>query len=87
MTGLMIGSKINPFSKFDRKNYFYPDMPKNYQISQYDKPLCLGGTVSIEMEGRRKDIRITRIHQEEDVAKNMHFANSSEVDFNRPGRP
>ncbi|MBU1910681.1 MAG: Asp-tRNA(Asn)/Glu-tRNA(Gln) amidotransferase subunit GatB, partial [Verrucomicrobia bacterium] len=85
LTGLMIGSQINPYSKFDRKNYFYPDMPKNYQISQYDKPLCLGGSVEIEIEGRRKNVAITRIHLEEDVGKSMHFSGSSGVDFNRAG--
>ncbi|MBN1270372.1 MAG: Asp-tRNA(Asn)/Glu-tRNA(Gln) amidotransferase subunit GatB [Kiritimatiellae bacterium] len=87
MTGLMIGSRISEYSKFDRKSYFYPDMPKNYQISQYDKPLCIGGSVEIDCEGRRKTIRVTRIHLEEDVAKNMHFENSSGVDFNRAGTP
>ncbi len=87
MTGLMIGSRISEYSKFDRKNYFYPDMPKNYQISQYDKPLCIGGTVDIEVEGRKKTIGITRIHLEEDVGKNMHFENSSGIDFNRAGTP
>ena len=87
MTGLMIGSRISEYSKFDRKNYFYPDMPKNYQISQYDKPLCLGGSVEIEVEGRKKTIGITRIHLEEDVGKNMHFESSSGIDFNRAGTP
>ncbi|MFH0879761.1 MAG: Asp-tRNA(Asn)/Glu-tRNA(Gln) amidotransferase subunit GatB, partial [Lentisphaerota bacterium] len=87
ISGLMIGSRINDYSKFDRKKYFYPDMPKNYQISQYDKPLCLGGSVEIEVDGKRKIINVTRIHQEEDVGKNMHFQNSSEIDFNRAGTP
>ncbi len=87
MTGLMIGCRINPYSKFDRKNYFYPDMPKNYQISQYDQPLCLGGGVEIEVEGQRRVVKVTRIHQEEDVGKNMHFDNSSGIDFNRAGTP
>ena len=87
MSGLMIGSKISDYSKFDRKNYFYPDMPKNYQISQYDKPLCIGGTVEIEVEGKKKTIGVTRIHLEEDVGKNMHFETSSGVDFNRAGTP
>ena len=88
MTGLMIGSRISDYSKFDRKNYFYPDMPKNYQISQYDKPLCIGGFVEVELEGgRKKKLGVTRIHLEEDVGKNMHFETSSGVDFNRAGTP
>ncbi len=87
MTGLMIGSRINDYSKFDRKNYFYPDMPKNYQISQYDKPLCIGGAVEIEVGGAKKTIGVTRIHLEEDVGKNMHFETSSGIDFNRAGTP
>ncbi|MFC1497458.1 Asp-tRNA(Asn)/Glu-tRNA(Gln) amidotransferase subunit GatB [Verrucomicrobiota bacterium] len=87
MTGLMIGSQISEYSKFDRKSYFYPDMPKNYQISQYDKPLCLGGSVDIETDGRMKSVGVTRIHLEEDVAKNIHFGGFSGVDFNRAGIP
>lgn len=87
LTGLMIGCRINPYSKFDRKSYFYPDMPKNYQISQYDQPLCLGGAVEIETEAGKKSIQVTRIHLEEDVAKNIHFENYSGVDFNRAGTP
>ena len=83
LTGLMIGSEIARFSKWDRKNYFYPDMPKNYQISQYDLPLCKGGTVAIA----GKKIGMTRIHLEEDVAKNLHFETNSGVDFNRAGTP
>ncbi|MGD9872741.1 MAG: Asp-tRNA(Asn)/Glu-tRNA(Gln) amidotransferase subunit GatB [Kiritimatiellia bacterium] len=87
MTGLMIGCKINTYSKFDRKSYFYPDMPKNYQISQYDQPLCLGGSVDIVTEAGKRSIDVTRIHLEEDVAKNIHFENYSGVDFNRAGTP
>jgi len=87
MTGLMIGSRISEYSKFDRKSYFYPDMPKNYQISQYDKPLCEGGHVVIELDGSEKTIGITRIHLEEDVGKSTHLARSSGVDFNRAGHP
>jgi aspartyl-tRNA(Asn)/glutamyl-tRNA(Gln) amidotransferase subunit B len=87
MTGLMLGSTINRRSQFDRKSYFYPDMPKNYQISQYDQPFCLGGAVDIVVNGRAKRINLTRIHLEEDVGKNMHFAGSSGVDFNRAGIP
>jgi aspartyl-tRNA(Asn)/glutamyl-tRNA(Gln) amidotransferase subunit B len=87
LTGLMLGCTIPPRAKFDRKSYFYPDMPKNYQISQYDMPLCLGGGVEIEAGGRTRTVRLTRIHLEEDVAKNMHFETTSGVDFNRAGVP
>jgi aspartyl-tRNA(Asn)/glutamyl-tRNA(Gln) amidotransferase subunit B len=87
MTGLMIGSHIGEHSKFDRKSYFYPDMPKNYQISQYDEPLCVGGSVDIDVDGSIRKIGVTRIHLEEDVGKNMHFQNSSGIDFNRAGVP
>jgi aspartyl-tRNA(Asn)/glutamyl-tRNA(Gln) amidotransferase subunit B len=88
LTGLMIDSEISRFSKWDRKNYFYPDMPKNYQISQYDLPLCRGGAVEIKVEGgRTKKIGIIRAHLEEDVAKNSHFETTSGVDFNRAGVP
>ncbi len=87
LTGLMIGSDIGLYSKWDRKSYFYPDMPKNYQISQYDKPLCIGGSVTIEVDGKPRIIGVTRIHLEEDVGKNMHFKASSGVDFNRAGTP
>ncbi|OVE75899.1 glutaminyl-tRNA synthase (glutamine-hydrolyzing) subunit B [bacterium E08(2017)] len=87
LTGLMIGSEISGYSKFDRKSYFYPDMPKNYQISQYDKPFCIGGGVDIEIDGQKKTIGITRIHLEEDVAKSVHSGKSSGIDFNRAGVP
>jgi len=87
LTGLMLGCRINTFSKWDRKSYFYPDMPKNYQISQYDLPLCEGGHVQIAVEGRSKSVGITRIHLEEDVAKSTHIAGGSLVDFNRAGTP
>jgi aspartyl-tRNA(Asn)/glutamyl-tRNA(Gln) amidotransferase subunit B len=87
LAGLMIGSRISEYSKFDRKSYFYPDMPKNYQISQYDKPLCEGGFVEFDQNGETRRVGITRIHLEEDVAKSMHFAASSGVDFNRAGVP
>jgi len=83
LSGLMIGCEIARFSKWDRKNYFYPDMPKNYQISQYDLPLCLGGAVLIP----GKKLGVTRIHLEEDVAKSFHFDTTSGVDFNRAGTP
>jgi aspartyl-tRNA(Asn)/glutamyl-tRNA(Gln) amidotransferase subunit B len=88
LTGLMIESEVARFSKWDRKNYFYPDMPKNYQISQYDLPLCAGGSVEIKLDGgKTKKIGIIRAHLEEDVAKNIHFETTSGVDFNRAGVP
>jgi aspartyl-tRNA(Asn)/glutamyl-tRNA(Gln) amidotransferase subunit B len=87
LSGMMLGCEINPYSKFDRKSYFYPDMPKNYQISQYDKPLCLGGGLEIEVNGQSRRIRLTRIHLEEDVGKSTHHATCSGVDFNRAGVP
>ncbi len=71
--GLAFGSNIPQHSKFDRKNYFYPDMPKNYQISQYDMPLVVGGSVDYWMEdGVIKRCRLTRIHLEEDTGKSTH---------------
>ena len=96
--GLMLGCAIPDVCKFDRKNYYYPDMPKNYQISQYDQPLCLGGAVPLHDTAYPKDvqkniatpgkaIRLTRIHLEEDVAKSFHLESSSGIDFNRAGTP
>jgi aspartyl-tRNA(Asn)/glutamyl-tRNA(Gln) amidotransferase subunit B len=92
--GLMLGCEIAPVCKWDRKNYFYPDSPKNYQISQYDQPICLGGTVEIELPGsarnllgEHKHIALTRIHLEEDVGKLHHSADGSLIDFNRAGTP
>ncbi len=87
LTGLMLGCEIGRASKFDRKNYFYPDMPKNYQISQYDKPLCLGGAVEVDCGGALKTVHLTRIHLEEDVGKCIHQARHSGLDFNRAGVP
>ncbi|MFA5690001.1 MAG: Asp-tRNA(Asn)/Glu-tRNA(Gln) amidotransferase subunit GatB [Kiritimatiellales bacterium] len=84
-TGLMLGCKINPHSKWDRKNYFYPDMSKNYQISQADEPLCLGGQITADVNGKLKTFEIERIHQEENAAKNTHVAGASLIDFNRAG--
>ena len=79
-TGLLLGCDINHYSKWDRKNYFYPDMPKNYQISQYDLPLCSGGGLGIETEGGGKRINLVRIHLEEDVAKNTHLPHATETE-------
>jgi aspartyl-tRNA(Asn)/glutamyl-tRNA(Gln) amidotransferase subunit B len=85
--GLATGCKINQFSKQDRKNYFYPDSPKAYQISQFDLPLCYEGEVEIEVDGALKKIGITRIHIEEDAGKLNHEANGTLVDYNRCGIP
>jgi len=98
LTGLMLGCEIAPVSQFDRKNYFYPDMPKNYQISQYDMPLCTNGSVPLHnlaypkdaqknIATRDKEVRLVRIHLEEDVAKSFHFETTTGIDFNRAGTP
>lgn len=97
-TGLMLDCHIAPVCKFDRKNYFYPDMPKNYQISQYDLPICVGGGVPLHDLAYPKDaqksianpgkkVGLVRIHLEEDVAKSFHFETTSGIDFNRAGTP
>ena len=91
MSGLMLGCEIARHSQFDRKNYFYPDMSKNYQISQNGLPLCLGGGVDIHEggvpSGAAKRVRINHIHLEEDAAKINHYARHSGVDYNRCGTP
>jgi aspartyl-tRNA(Asn)/glutamyl-tRNA(Gln) amidotransferase subunit B len=87
LTGFLLNCTIAPYAKFDRKNYFYPDMPKNYQITQYDKPSTLAGYVEFEFKGGLARVRITRAHLEEDVGKNFHFERNSGVDFNRAGVP
>ena len=92
--GLLLDCKIAEICKWDRKNYFYPDMPKNYQISQYDQPICEGGQVEIEMPGENPSkmgphrmVELTRIHLEEDVGKLTHYEQDSLVDYNRAGCP
>ncbi|MBP1684222.1 MAG: gatB [Deltaproteobacteria bacterium] len=87
--GLATGCTIAGYSRWARKNYFYPDLPKGYQISQYELPLCLNGAVEIETDGVFKQVRLTRIHMEEDTGKNIHDAHgdASLVDFNRCGVP
>jgi len=87
LAGLLLQGDIPRFAKFDRKNYFYPDMPKNYQITQYDQPSTINGQVEFELDGRLTRVRLTRAHLEEDVGKNFHFDRSSGVDFNRAGVP
>ena len=85
---MMLGCEINRHATFDRKNYFYPDMAKDYQISENGNPLCLGGGVEItRADGTKKFIRINHIHLEEDAAKINHYATTSGVDFNRGGTP
>ncbi len=94
--GLALGSEIAPHSLFHRKNYFYPDMPKNYQISQYDLPICVGGHLDVDLpDGTTSRVGITRVHMEEDTGKTTHGSESGRihdashalVDFNRAGVP
>lgn len=87
LTGHLLNCEIPRFAKFDRKSYFYPDMPKNYQITQYDQPTTVNGRVEFEFEGGISRVRITRAHLEEDVGKSFHFERNSGVDFNRAGVP
>jgi aspartyl-tRNA(Asn)/glutamyl-tRNA(Gln) amidotransferase subunit B len=87
--GVATGCRIRPLSRFARKHYFYPDLPKGYQISQYDEPLCEGGRVELLLEGQVRSVRLTRIHVEEDAGKNVHVPGSpySLCDYNRAGVP
>jgi aspartyl-tRNA(Asn)/glutamyl-tRNA(Gln) amidotransferase subunit B len=93
--GLALDCRIAPHSVFHRKNYFYPDMPKNFQISQYDLPICIDGHLDIEVDGTTRRVGITRVHQEEDTGKTshgsisgrIHEADSALVDYNRAGVP
>jgi len=97
MIGLALNCKIPLFSKFDRKNYFYPDLPKGYQISQYDLPFAINGHIEIarhlpgeqgeHLEGAQKIVRIRRVHMEEDTGKLIHQGGSTLIDFNRSGVP
>jgi len=93
MTGLALNCDISPFSKFDRKNYPYPDLMKGYQVSQYDLPVCLAGYLDITVDGERARVGITRVHMEEDTARLLHRVDSatgqgySLLDVNRSGAP
>src|SRR5690242_20053753 len=87
--GLSVEAKINSPSIFARKNYFYPDLPKGYQISQYELPIVQGGTIRIPMEGEEKVVRLVRAHLEEDAGKSLHedFHGMTGIDLNRAGTP
>ena len=90
--GLAMNCEITTYSKFDRKNYFYPDLPKNYQISQYDLPLCKNGEVTFDFDGELRTVALRRIHLEEDAGKSIHAEvtgdpTKSFMDFNRAGVP
>jgi len=87
LMGLAVGCKINSYSVFERKNYFYPDLAKAYQISQAEYPICLGGGLDIEVDGKKKHIRFNHIHMEEDAAKLIHTHSETYVDYNRGGVP
>jgi aspartyl-tRNA(Asn)/glutamyl-tRNA(Gln) amidotransferase subunit B len=87
LTGYLLNCEIPLRAKFDRKNYFYPDAPKNYQLTQYDQPSTMNGFVDFEFNGGIDRVRITRAHLEEDVGKSTHFERNSGVDFNRAGVP
>jgi aspartyl-tRNA(Asn)/glutamyl-tRNA(Gln) amidotransferase subunit B len=87
--GLAVGATVNRRSIFARKNYFYPDLPKGYQISQYEMPIVQGGAIAICVDGREKTVRLTRAHLEEDAGKSLHegFGEATGIDLNRAGTP
>ncbi len=88
--GLALGCEVKRKSVWARKNYFYPDLPKGYQISQYELPICRGGAVEFTVGGEERRVRLTRIHMEEDAGKNLHDVGpdgGSGVDLNRAGVP
>ncbi|MBR5272642.1 MAG: Asp-tRNA(Asn)/Glu-tRNA(Gln) amidotransferase subunit GatB [Clostridia bacterium] len=88
MAGLALNCAVSPYSRFDRKNYFYPDLPKAYQISQLYHPLCTNGFIEIDVNGNKKKIRIKEIHMEEDAGKLFHSdSGETKIDFNRCGIP
>ncbi|MBH24673.1 MAG: Asp-tRNA(Asn)/Glu-tRNA(Gln) amidotransferase GatCAB subunit B [Myxococcales bacterium] len=87
VAGYALGCEVHLWSQFARKNYFYPDLPKGYQISQFKHPICTGGGVDYLLDGELKRCNLTRIHLEEDAGKNIHAPNGSLVDLNRAGVP
>lgn len=86
-TGLALSCNIRKKSVFSRKNYFYPDLPKGYQISQYDEPICEKGSIQFEVDGKTKKVGITRAHLEEDAGKSTHFGQYTLINYNRAGIP
>jgi aspartyl-tRNA(Asn)/glutamyl-tRNA(Gln) amidotransferase subunit B len=82
-----LNAKVAKFSKFDRKSYFYPDSPRNFQITQYDQPIIVGGTVVAEIEGEEKSFQVNRVHLEDDAGMLKHFSTFAGVDYNRAGVP
>src|SRR5690625_4995167 len=91
--GLALGCQIPSYSRFDRKNYFYPDLPKAYQVSQQDHPFCVNGSVEFELNGEKRRVGITRVHLEEEAGKSVHSGDNilgseySLIDYNRSGVP
>lgn len=85
--GCAIGADVQKFSKFDRKSYFYPDSPRNFQITQFDEPIVLGGVVTAEVNGKERDFAIDRVHIEDDAGMLKHFSKFAGVDYNRAGVP
>lgn len=85
--GCALGAKVAKFSKFDRKSYFYPDSPRNFQITQYDQPIVIGGTVIAEVNGVEMEFQVNRVHLEDDAGMLKHFTNFAGVDYNRAGVP
>lgn len=85
--GCAINATVAKFSKFDRKSYFYPDSPRNFQITQYDQPIVIGGTVVAEVDGVEKHFAVNRVHLEDDAGMLKHFSNFAGVDYNRAGVP
>jgi aspartyl-tRNA(Asn)/glutamyl-tRNA(Gln) amidotransferase subunit B len=85
--GCAVNAHIAPFSKFDRKSYFYPDSPRNFQITQFDQPIIIGGVVTVDIEGQTKHFKINRAHLEDDAGMLKHFTTFAGVDYNRAGVP
>ncbi|MCK5640853.1 MAG: Asp-tRNA(Asn)/Glu-tRNA(Gln) amidotransferase GatCAB subunit B, partial [Gammaproteobacteria bacterium] len=85
--GLALNAEIAPFSTFDRKSYFYPDSPRNFQITQFHNPIIRNGTVTCDVAGKTKHFKVTEAHLEDDAGMLKHFSNFAGVDYNRAGTP